>query len=373
MAIFEIITYSVYENEYMETKHLSIMFTDMKGFTERTATQSRQQLQHLLELQDNLIKPAISLFRGEIVKTIGDAFMVSFNSPTDAVLCGMKIQENVINHNALAPADDRMEVRIAINSGEVNVKDDDVFGEPVNIAARIEAIAEPNEVYFTEAVYLSMNKNEIPTAEVGRRKLKGVPEEIKIYKVLSEQTSLIRTRLQRAEQAAATGQLSKTGEDTIPAPEQPSAPEQPELQTKKEKKPNIFKRFFGWFNRHKKKFIIAFVILFIIGLLSDIKERERQVEQAASNLEAQSQLIELSNQYAQSFVQNDAKGINAFLDELEKLSETDLADAIKREIRNFITQQLAENARLTRDQKAQMRQIMENLNRDRAENTRAEE
>ena len=65
----------------LKTKHLTIMFTDMKGFTVRTSTQSRQQLQHLLELQDELIKPAIKHFDGTIVKTVGDAFLVTFRKP----------------------------------------------------------------------------------------------------------------------------------------------------------------------------------------------------------------------------------------------------------------------------------------------------
>jgi hypothetical protein len=158
----------------------------MKGFTAKTSGQSRSQLQHLLDLQDDMIRPMFKGFNGTVVKTIGDAFMVTFDSPTNGVLCGVAIQKVIAEHNVTAPEDDHFEIRIAVNSGEVNVKDNDVFGEPVNIAARIESIAEPGEVYFTEAVYLSMNKNEIPSSEVGHRHLKGIPEQIKVYKVLSE-------------------------------------------------------------------------------------------------------------------------------------------------------------------------------------------
>ncbi len=169
----------------MKTKHLTIMFTDIKGFTSRTSKSSRDQLEKMLETHEKLILPVFRDFRGRIIKTIGDAFMVSFYSPTDAVLCGMKIQDVLNKHNEDVPEEDRLEVRVAINSGEVTIKDNDVFGEAVNIAARLEGIADAGDIYFTEAVYLAMNKSEIPTAEIGYREFKGIPENIKIYRVLT--------------------------------------------------------------------------------------------------------------------------------------------------------------------------------------------
>lgn len=160
------------------------MFTDIKDFTSQTSKKSREEIDKLIELQDELIRPVFAKFDGRVVKTIGDAFLVVFKSPTDAVLCGMRIQDVLRKHNE--KADEEIEVKIAINAGEVNVRKNDVFGEPVNITSRIEGIAEPGEIYFTEAVYLSMNKKEIPSAEIGHRYLKGIPHEIKVYKVLRE-------------------------------------------------------------------------------------------------------------------------------------------------------------------------------------------
>jgi class 3 adenylate cyclase len=170
----------------MKTKHLTIMFTDIKGFTSKTSKSSREQLHQLLELHDKLILPIFKDFGGKVIKTIGDAFMVSFHSPTDALLCGIKIQNILAKHNEKVPPKDQLEVRIAINSGEVTIKENDVFGEAVNIASRLEGIADAGDIYFTESVYLAMNKSEIPTAEVGHRHFKGIPEEIKVYKVLQE-------------------------------------------------------------------------------------------------------------------------------------------------------------------------------------------
>ncbi len=235
----------------METKNLTIMFTDMKGFTQKTSVGSRKQVEHLLDLHDNMIRPIFKQFGGSVVKTIGDAFLVTFESPTDAVLSGMKIQEAVQNHNATSAPDDQFEMRIAINSGEVHLKNNDVFGEPVNVAARIESIAEPNEVYFTESVYLTMNRNEIPSSEVGQRHLKGIPEQVKVYKVLQERTNLLRTQMKRKTMAAASGNLPKDKVNTKP-------PAANELTTANEK---------SWLSKNSKVVVAVLITVLVTAVL----------------------------------------------------------------------------------------------------------
>ncbi|MBI5778793.1 MAG: adenylate/guanylate cyclase domain-containing protein [Planctomycetes bacterium] len=170
-------------------KVLTIMFTDIKGFTERTSSQSREHLTNLLKTHDDLVAPVITKFGGKVIKTIGDAFMAAFESPTNAVLCAMLIQHKMKEYNLTAPDDAKILVRVALNAGEVQIQDKDLFGEAVNIAARIEGITEANEIYFTEAVYLAMNKSEVPSSEIGWRKLKGLPEAIKVYKVIQDENS----------------------------------------------------------------------------------------------------------------------------------------------------------------------------------------
>lgn len=163
----------------MYSKNLTIMFTDMKGFTNRTSIRSREDIEKLIDLQDKLILPVIERFGGKVVKTIGDSYMVTFDSPTSAVICGRKIIEATIPYFGL---------KIAINTGEVNCKPSDIFGEPVNLAARLETAAEAGEVYLTEAVYLAMNKNETPLACLGTRIFKGIPRPVKIYKVIRKKS-----------------------------------------------------------------------------------------------------------------------------------------------------------------------------------------
>ncbi len=171
----------------MEARNLAIMLTDIKGFTSKTAGFSRAQTQELLTTHHDLVMPVIEKFKGRLVKTIGDAFLVVFNSPTDAVICGVEIQDVLRAFNAGKAQAEKIEIRIAINSGEVAVHDDgDIYGDPVNITSRLESIAEPNEVFFTESVYLAMNKKEVPSSEIGYRQFKGIPEKIKVFRVLRE-------------------------------------------------------------------------------------------------------------------------------------------------------------------------------------------
>ncbi len=171
------------------------MFTDIRDFTSRSSRETRTGLEELLRTHEALLLPVIQFHQGRVVKTIGDAFLVCFESPTNAVLCGVLIQRRLHEFNATAPEGKRIEVRVAVNSGEVTVRGGDVFGEPVNIAARIEGITEPGEVYFTEATYLAMQKAEVPSSEVGERRLKGVPEAIRVYKVIQDEDNALYRRI----------------------------------------------------------------------------------------------------------------------------------------------------------------------------------
>ncbi len=223
------------------TKHLTIMFTDIKGFTDRTSKSSREQLSKLIDLHDEIIRPVIKKYEGTVVKTIGDSFMATFESPTDAVLCGIAIQDKLDNYNK--EQKEKIEVRVAINSGEVYLKDEDIYGEAVNIAARIEGIAEAGQIYFTDAVYYSMNKTEIPFIKIGDKKLKGIPREVTVYRVRRKPKSFV---------------------DSI--------------KLFMGRRVQGVKSVFSWIWR-KKFFILAFFILFIIIVSSSNKKNEETNQQ----------------------------------------------------------------------------------------------
>ncbi len=174
----------------MKTANLAIVFTDIKGFTERTSRQTYEENQRMLRIHDALLTPVFKAFGGRPIKTIGDAFLVVFESPTQAVLCGVAIQDRLWDYNRRVTAEEQIHVRVAANLGEVRLEKGDVFGEPVNIAARVEALADAGEVLFTEAVYLAMNKAEVPAEEHGLHDLKGIPEKVRVYRVPSGQYRL---------------------------------------------------------------------------------------------------------------------------------------------------------------------------------------
>lgn len=182
----------------MPTRNLAILFTDMKGFTARVSGAGRDELAHLRERHDALLLPVFRHFNGEVVKSIGDSFLVCFDTPTESVLCGLTIQEVLRQYNQSVAEEDRIEVRVAINSGEVERSDDDVLGDTVNVASRLEEVAEAGEVYFTEAVYLAMNRNEAPSAEVGELQFRGIPYPIRVYRALQQPDSRVRALLAKS-------------------------------------------------------------------------------------------------------------------------------------------------------------------------------
>ena len=137
-------------------QNLAVMFTDISGFTRHSETISREELMERLETHNNLLMPVVAHFEGRIIKTIGDALMITFESPTNAVQCGLFMQHTLKGFNRDRTTDEQIHIKVAINSGEVTVTEDDVFGDAVNIAAKIEKATNPDETYFTEPVFLAM-------------------------------------------------------------------------------------------------------------------------------------------------------------------------------------------------------------------------
>lgn len=169
-------------------KNLTVMFTDISGFTKHTETISRDALMSRLDTHNELLMPIIAHFEGKIVKTIGDAFLITFESPTNAVQCGLFMQHTLRKYNVEKPEPEQIHIKVSINSGEVTVTENDVFGDPVNVAAKIEKATNPDEIYFTEAVFLAMVKAEVPTSFVKSFRPKGAEStEIKLYRVAMDE------------------------------------------------------------------------------------------------------------------------------------------------------------------------------------------
>jgi class 3 adenylate cyclase len=167
----------------MRTENLAIAFVDIAGFTERTGGQSREDNERMLKLFADVVKPAASGFDGRVVKSMGDAFLLTFRSSTNALHCAMAIHDRLAERQTRIPEAEQIAIRVAINAGDVRIDGGDVFGEAVNIASRIESKAPAGEIYFSEAVYLAMTRAEVPSEEVGLTKLKGIADKVRLYRV----------------------------------------------------------------------------------------------------------------------------------------------------------------------------------------------
>jgi adenylate cyclase len=161
----------------------AIMFTDMVGYTALGQRNESLSLA-LVEEQRNLIRPILRKHNGREIKTIGDAFLVEFPNALDAARCAYEIQRATKEFNITIPEDRRIHLRVGIHLGDVVESQGDISGDAVNVASRIEPLAEDGGVCLTRSVYESVrNKLELPLVSVGIRPLRNVSEPMEVYKM----------------------------------------------------------------------------------------------------------------------------------------------------------------------------------------------
>ena len=129
--------------EAVERRLAAILAADVAGYSRLVGLDEEGTLARLKALRRDLIDPSISSHRGRIVKTTGDGLLVEFASVVDAVRCAVKMQRACAESETALPQDRRIEFRIGINLGDIVVEGDDILGDGVNIAARLDALAEP--------------------------------------------------------------------------------------------------------------------------------------------------------------------------------------------------------------------------------------
>jgi TolB-like protein/Flp pilus assembly protein TadD len=148
--------------------------------TDEAATHAR-----LKALRRDFIEPAIAAHHGRIVKLMGDGALVEFASVVDAVQCAALIQRGVAERNAGVSDDQRIEFRIGVNLGDVIIEGDDIYGDGVNIAARLEGLAEPGGIVISGTAFdHAKNKAEAGFRFLGRQPVKNIPEPVRAYRVL---------------------------------------------------------------------------------------------------------------------------------------------------------------------------------------------
>ncbi|HYO60141.1 protein kinase domain-containing protein [Archangium sp.] len=165
-------------------QNLTVMLTDLQGYTERTSRQTHEQNARMLETHDGLLLPLVRQYGGRLVQKRGDALLAVFPSPTHAVLCGMAMQDRLWRHNQRCGPDEQLPVRICLHTGEVLVTRDAVLGEPVEVVKAVEQVAEPGEVVFTESVNLARNRVEGDAEPCGSVPMPGSGEPLRIHRCL---------------------------------------------------------------------------------------------------------------------------------------------------------------------------------------------
>ncbi|MFZ5950890.1 MAG: adenylate/guanylate cyclase domain-containing protein [Candidatus Rifleibacteriota bacterium] len=177
----------------VRSQNLSIMLTDIQGYSATAANASREEVVELIRRHSQLMKPVIEFYGGTIVKSIGDAFLCTFPSATDAVICAIIIQLLLKEYNQKVKEEaKKLILRVVINSGDVSIEENDIFGNAVNITARMEALDcfPGGTIGISESTHLLMDRSEIVAEKIGPQNLKGVPEPVMVYKVPLEKQKL---------------------------------------------------------------------------------------------------------------------------------------------------------------------------------------
>ena len=161
----------------------AIMFTDMVGYTALTRADEARAMD-LRELHSRLLRPIFAKHQGKEVKTMGDSFLVEFESALEATECAVEIQQFLHDYNLSSAEEGRIRLRIGIHLGDVLHDRNDVFGDAVNIAARIEPLAEPEGVCLSEQVCAQVrNKMRFPIVTLGKRELKNVGLPVEVFRI----------------------------------------------------------------------------------------------------------------------------------------------------------------------------------------------
>ncbi|WP_375767931.1 protein kinase [Archangium gephyra] len=163
-------------------QNLTVMLTDLEGYTERTSRQTHEQNARMLETHDGLLLTLVRQYGGRLVQKRGDSLLAVFPSPTHAVLCGMAMQDRLWRHNQTCGPDEQLPVRICLHTGEVLVTRDAVLGEPVEVVKAVEQVATAGEVIFTESVNLARNRVEGDAEPCGSVPMPGNGEPLRIHR-----------------------------------------------------------------------------------------------------------------------------------------------------------------------------------------------
>jgi TolB-like protein/Tfp pilus assembly protein PilF len=168
----------------MERRLAAILAADVVGYSRLMEHDEAGTLAALKSRRREILQPAVSKHHGRIVKLMGDGVLVEFASAVNAVECAAELQRAMDGANSNLPEDRRIVLRVGINVGDVMVEGSGLYGDGVNIAARIESLADPGSVYLSQTVY-SQVRGKVPHGfeDLGEQNLKNVTEPVRVYRV----------------------------------------------------------------------------------------------------------------------------------------------------------------------------------------------
>jgi adenylate cyclase len=162
----------------------AILAADVAGYSRLIGADEGGTLQALKAIRADLVDPTIAAHNGRLVKTTGDGLLVEFSSVVDALRCATEVQAGMGERNAAIPTDKRIEFRIGINVGDIVVEDGDIFGDGVNVAARLEALAEPGGICVSARVQEDASgKLDLAFEDLGEQQLKNIARPVRAFRV----------------------------------------------------------------------------------------------------------------------------------------------------------------------------------------------
>ena len=166
----------------VERRLAAIMAVDVVGYSRLMGADEEGTLAALKAIRRELVDPRIVEHRGRIVKTTGDGLLVEFASVVDAVRCAVDVQREMAEHNANVPAVTRIEFRVGINLGDIMIDGDDIFGDGVNIAARLETLAEPGGICISRVVRDQVrDKLDFAFEDRGEVQVKNITRPVRVF------------------------------------------------------------------------------------------------------------------------------------------------------------------------------------------------
>jgi adenylate cyclase len=174
-----------------QTRRLAaILAADVAGYSRLIGADEGGTLQALKTIRAELIDPTIAAHNGRLVKTTGDGLLVEFSSVVNALRCATEVQAGMAERNATVPTDNRIEFRIGLHQGDVVIEDNDIFGDAVNVAARLEGLAEPGEICVSARVRGdAVGKLDLALEDMGQQELKNIARPLRVYRVRADLVS----------------------------------------------------------------------------------------------------------------------------------------------------------------------------------------